>query len=62
MNSTNLCKSTNRAIAAFEGQNRKVHNFYPVVKPQCGKQGKKQKPKQKPTPTPQPSSPYRLAP
>ena len=42
VNSANLCKSTNRAIAAFTGHNGKIHDFNPVVKPQC-KKAKKQK-------------------
>ena len=33
VNSTNLCASTNRAVAEFKGQNGKTHNFRPVVKP-----------------------------
>jgi hypothetical protein len=47
-NSTNLCRSTNRATAAFDGQNGKVHDFNPVVRNSCkgkkggGKKGKKQ--------------------
>ena len=45
VNSTNLCKSTNKAIAAFTGQNGKVHDFEPVVKAQCGKSRKKAKAK-----------------
>jgi hypothetical protein len=42
VNSTNLCKSTNRAIAAFTGQNGKRHDFEPVLKAQCpkGRKGK----------------------
>jgi hypothetical protein len=48
VNSTNLCKATNKAIADFTGQNGKLHNFNPVVKPQCGgKAKKKSKPKSK---------------
>jgi hypothetical protein len=41
VNSTNLCKKTNRALAHFVGQNGKVHNFNPVVQAQCPKKGKK---------------------
>ncbi|MGC1166348.1 MAG: hypothetical protein WA862_09575 [Solirubrobacterales bacterium] len=37
VNSTNLCKSTNRAIADFSGQNGKEHVFRPKLKPRCGK-------------------------
>jgi hypothetical protein len=39
VNSINICKGKHRAIAAFTGQNGRVHNFNPVVKTQCG--GKK---------------------
>ena len=38
-NSTNLCTSTNRATALFDGQNGKVSDFKPVVKNSC--KGKK---------------------
>jgi hypothetical protein len=40
-NSTNLCKSINRATALFDGQNGKVHDFNPVVHNSCKKKGKK---------------------
>ncbi|MGC1166409.1 MAG: hypothetical protein WA862_09890 [Solirubrobacterales bacterium] len=45
VNSTNLCRSTNRAIADFTGQNGKKRVFKPVLKPDCGKgrKGKKQR-------------------
>jgi hypothetical protein len=43
VNSTNLCKSTNRAIVAFTGQNGKRHNFDPVLKAQCKKAKKAKK-------------------
>jgi hypothetical protein len=43
VNSTNLCKSTTRAIADFTGQNGKVDDFEPVLKSQCGKHTKKSK-------------------
>jgi len=33
VNSENLCRSTNKAIAEFTGQNAKKHKFNPVVKP-----------------------------
>jgi hypothetical protein len=46
VNSTNLCKSTNRAISHFTGQNGKVSDTNPVLKPQC-KKAKKAKGKQK---------------
>lgn len=39
-NSTNLCKSTNRATALFDGQNGKVRDLNPVVRSSCkGKKG-----------------------
>ena len=43
VNSTNLCKSTNRAISHFTGQNGKVYDTNPIVKPDCkkAKKGKK---------------------
>ncbi|HEU4393454.1 MAG TPA: hypothetical protein VFR04_07460 [Solirubrobacterales bacterium] len=37
VNSTNLCRSTNKAKADFTGQNGKKHVFKPVVKPRCPK-------------------------
>jgi hypothetical protein len=41
-NSTNLCRSTNKAIAAFDGQNGKSWDFNPVVKASgCKGKGKK---------------------
>jgi hypothetical protein len=42
VNSTNLCKSTNRAISHFVGQNGKVSDTNPVLKADC-KKAKKQK-------------------
>ncbi len=36
-NSTNLCASTHKAIAAFTGQNGKEWDFNPVVKAKCPK-------------------------
>jgi hypothetical protein len=45
-NSTNLCKSTNKATAKFDAQNGKFSDFKPVVKNSCkGKKkgGKKHK-------------------
>ena len=52
VNSTNLCKSTNRAISHFTGQNGKVYDTNPIVKPDCkkakkGKKAKKAKKKSK---------------
>ena len=43
VNSTNLCRSTNRAIADFTGQNGKKHVFNPALVPDCrkGRRGKK---------------------
>jgi hypothetical protein len=35
-NSTNLCKSTNKATVKMDGQNGKVNDFETVVKPSCG--------------------------
>jgi hypothetical protein len=48
-NSTNLCKGTHKAIAAFTGQNGKRHEFTPALKAQCPKarKGKKAKAKAK---------------
>jgi hypothetical protein len=43
VNSTNLCKKTNRAISHFTGQNGKVYDTNPVLKAQCGKKAKKAK-------------------
>jgi uncharacterized repeat protein (TIGR01451 family) len=40
-NSTNLCKSTNRATVKFTGQNGKTSDTEPVVTNSCGKKGKK---------------------
>ncbi len=40
-NSVNLCKTTNRATALFDGQNGKVHDFNPVVRNSCKGKGKK---------------------
>jgi hypothetical protein len=48
VNSTNLCRSTNRALADFTGQNGKKRVFEPVVKAQCGK-GRKAKKHQRPS-------------
>jgi hypothetical protein len=39
VNSTNLCAHKSRAIASFTGQNGKVHEFSPVLKPQCRGEG-----------------------
>ncbi|HEX5712285.1 MAG TPA: hypothetical protein VFX85_03110 [Solirubrobacterales bacterium] len=40
-NSTDLCKRPHRAIAAFTGQNGKLHEFNPVLKASCKKAKKK---------------------
>jgi hypothetical protein len=47
VNSTNLCKGTNRALAAFVGQNGKRHEFEPVLAPSCSKAKKHKKHKAK---------------
>jgi hypothetical protein len=47
VNSTNLCKKTNKALAAFVGQNGKRAEFEPVLQPSCGKAKKKGKGKAK---------------
>jgi hypothetical protein len=41
VNSTNLCRSTNRAIADFTGHNGKRHVFKPALKPLGCKKGKR---------------------
>jgi len=45
VNSTNLCKGTNKAISEFTGQNGKIYDTNPVLKAQCkgGKKGGKHK-------------------
>ncbi len=43
VNSTNLCNKANRALAAFTGQNGKLHNANPALVPQCGGKGSKGK-------------------
>jgi hypothetical protein len=47
VNSTDLCKGTNKAIADFTGQNGKKHVFNPALVPDCGKGRKKGKGKAK---------------
>jgi hypothetical protein len=49
VNSTDLCKSTNRAISHFEGQNGKVSDTSPELVPDCGKGRKGKKGKGKAT-------------
>ncbi len=41
VNSTNLCRSTNRATAKFTAHSGKVNDFDPVVENSCAKQGKR---------------------
>jgi hypothetical protein len=41
VNSTNLCKGTNRAISEFTGQNGKLYNTNPVLSARCGGKDKK---------------------
>ena len=36
-NSTDICRSTNRATAKFDAQNGKIHDFRPVLEPACGR-------------------------
>jgi hypothetical protein len=40
-NSTNLCKGTHRALAAFTGHNGKLREFNPPLQPKCGGKGRK---------------------
>jgi hypothetical protein len=35
VNSTDICRHKNRAIAQFTGQNGKMHNFNPILKANC---------------------------
>jgi hypothetical protein len=41
VNSTDVCKGTHKALAAFTGQNGKLDEYEPALKAQCGKSGKK---------------------
>jgi hypothetical protein len=41
VNSTDVCKGTHKALAAFTGQNGKLDEYEPALKAQCGKKGKK---------------------
>ncbi len=43
INSTNLCKGTQRAIAEFKGHNGRVRNWSPVVKAKCPRAKRKGK-------------------
>jgi hypothetical protein len=36
VNSTNICRRQNRALAAFSGQNGRQHNFGPALRASCG--------------------------
>jgi hypothetical protein len=45
VNSTNLCTRPNRALSHFTGQNGKVYDTKPVLKPKCGKKAKKHRTK-----------------
>jgi hypothetical protein len=45
VNSTNLCARPNRALSHFTGQNGKVYDTKPVLKPKCGKHAKKHRAK-----------------
>jgi hypothetical protein len=41
VNSTDVCKGTHKALAAFTGQNGKLDEYEPALKAQCGKGKKK---------------------
>jgi hypothetical protein len=41
VNSTDVCKGTHKALAAFTGQNGKLDEYEPALKAQCGKGGGK---------------------
>ncbi len=41
INSTYICKHTNKAISHFVGQNGKVYDTNPVLQAKCSKKGKK---------------------
>ena len=41
VNSRNICSRNYRAVAKFDGQNGKVHDFRPTLKASCGKKRKK---------------------
>jgi hypothetical protein len=43
VNSTNICKSTNRAVSKLTAQNGKTYDTKPVLKAKCGKAKKKGK-------------------
>jgi hypothetical protein len=45
VNSTNICKTTHKAISHFVGQNGKVYDTNPVLQSKCPKAKKKGKAK-----------------
>jgi hypothetical protein len=45
VNSTDVCKGTHKALAAFTGQNGKLDEYEPALKAQCSKSGGKKKSK-----------------
>jgi hypothetical protein len=47
VNSTDVCKGTHKALAAFTGQNGKLDEYEPELKAQCGKNSKKSAGKKK---------------
>jgi hypothetical protein len=47
VNSTDVCKGTHKALAAFTGQNGKLDEYEPALKAQCGKSGAKKNKKSK---------------
>lgn len=46
-NSTNICRGKHRASAVFTAQNGKVKAWNPLLKPKCGKKGKRGKGKRR---------------
>jgi hypothetical protein len=40
-NSTNICRGKHRATVEMDGQNGKIHDFRPLLKPNCSKKGRK---------------------
>lgn len=50
VNSRNICATVSRATALFDGQNGKVADLRPALKPKCGKGGKAKKQKRPPKP------------
>jgi uncharacterized repeat protein (TIGR01451 family) len=43
VNSTDVCKGTHKALAAFTGQNGKLDEYEPALTAQCGKGGRKKR-------------------